>query len=76
MAKKYNSGVQWFLPNRKRPFATTTKATNDLIVYLSEDGGTVTEVKNSINYDNEAVAVLAHFEENGYGDAVLKTLVN
>lgn len=39
-----NLGVLWILPGRKRPFATSTNATSDLIVALSENGGTISQV--------------------------------
>lgn len=77
MTKKKNSGlgVQWTLPQKKRPFATTTVATNDLIVLLAEDGHTVNSAYDEINYDDEAKAVLKKFIENGYAETRLDMLV-
>lgn len=77
MATRKNSGlgVHWTLPQKKRPFTTTTVATNDLIVLLAEDGHTVNSAYNAINYDDEAKAVLKKFIENGYAETRLDTLV-
>lgn len=76
MRKGKDLGVQWYLPGQKKSFTSTTKATSDLIVYLAEDTGeTVTQIKNAIQFDDEAVAVLVVFEEHGYGETILKTLV-
>ncbi len=67
--------VQWTLPGRKRPFAHSTTATSDLIVALSQDGLTVSEARDAINYDPEAVAILSTFVDAGHGDARLDSLV-
>lgn len=67
--------VQWTLPGRKRPFAYSTVATNDLIVALAQDGGTVREVRDQINFDDEAVAILDGFIDAGHGDVVLREMV-
>jgi hypothetical protein len=64
-----NSGVHWFLPGMKRPFAGTPVATSDLIVLLSETPGiTVAEASKAILYDIEAQDILRHFAAAGYGD--------
>lgn len=60
--------VHWHIPGRKKPIAYSTIATNDLIVLLSEDGGTITEVQRKINYDAEAKAVVQAYIDCGYGD--------
>lgn len=60
--------VRWHIPGRKKPIAYSTIATNDLIVLLSEDGGTISEVQRKINYDAEAKAVLQAYIDRGYGD--------
>lgn len=77
MSKRKNNdlGVQWVLPGKKRPFANTTVATNDLIVLMAEDGHTVNSAYEAINYDEEAKAVLAKFAEAGYENTRLDTLV-
>lgn len=69
-------GVDWFLPGRKRRFATSTQATSLLIVLASEEGRTVTEARAWINYDDEAREILRQFEEAGYADTRLDTLVS
>lgn len=73
--KKQDLGVQWVMPGKKRPFATTTVATNDLIVLMAGDGHTVKSAHDAINYDDEAKAVLQTFIDNGYGATQLDTLV-
>lgn len=55
------------LPGRKIPVAYSTKATNDLIVTLAEQGGTIQEVHDRINYDREAKAILQIYINKGYG---------
>lgn len=40
-----NLGVDWYLPGSKRRFATSTKATSDLVVALAESGGTLRQVR-------------------------------
>ena len=40
MARKINElGVKWYLPNKKKHFAESTKATSDLITILYEEYG-------------------------------------
>lgn len=62
--------VHWHIPGRKRPIAYSTKATSDLIVALSTDNKTIKEVYDSINYDQEARAVLSEYIKRGYGNSV------
>lgn len=69
MAKKQRKeDVYWYIPNRKRPIAYSTKAASDLIALLAEEGGTIAEVQRRINYDVEAKAVLQIYIDRGYGD--------
>lgn len=65
-------GVDWFLPQRKRPFASTTLATSDLINLLSEEGRCVSEIHDAILYDDEAKAVLKTLMDHGYADLYLE----
>lgn len=75
MAKRRPKGdVEWYLPNRKRPVAYSTKAASDLIVVLSQEGATIQEVHDAINYDIEAKNILEIYIENGYGQAMAKEL--
>lgn len=74
MARRAASlGVDWHLPDgkggyRARRFATTTKASSDLIAMLAADGLTWAQVRDGINFDDEAKAVAEHFIAAGYGD--------
>lgn len=68
-------GVDWHLPGRKRPFATTTKATSDLVVLLAGDGHTVDSAHAAVNYDPDARAVLEALSAAGHGDRPLAELV-
>ena len=62
--------VIWYLPNKKKPFTSSTVATNDLIVMLSEKYQTIKDVYEAINYDNEAKDILLNFIKNGYKDYI------
>lgn len=68
-------GVDWFMPGKKRPFATSTRATSDLIVVLGEDGHTVQSAHDAILYDPEGKAILAAFIAEGYVNTPLIDLV-
>jgi|GEM_PF-498333 len=68
-------GVDWFMPGKKRPFATSTRATSDLIVLLGEDGHTVQSAHDAILYDPEGKAILAAFIAEGYVNTPLIDLV-
>ena len=73
-------GVDWHLPKRGggyqgRRFATTTRATSDLIVHLAADGHTVKSARDEIRYDPEGKAVLTRFVDEGHGDRMLRELV-
>jgi len=70
--RPYSLGVDWHLPDgrggfRNRPFATTTKATSDLIEALAADGHTVHSARAEIRFDREAEAVLDGFINAGFG---------
>lgn len=74
MARAHRKGdVEWRLPNKKQPIAYSTTATNDLIVTLSQEGGTIREVRNRITFDREAQAILDRYIENGYGEIIANT---
>lgn len=70
-----NLGVLWTLPGRMRPFATSTKATSDLIEALSETGGTISQVLDQIHFDADATEILSFFVDHGYGQRRLQGLV-
>lgn len=70
--RRLKGDVEWYLPNRKRPVAYSTKAASDLIVTLSQKGTTIQEVYDAITYDMEAKNILKIYIEKGYGDSVAK----
>lgn len=63
--KKIKGDVEWYLPNSKRPFAYSTKATSDLIAVLYEQYQDLRVVYNQINYDDEAKTIVKKFIDNG-----------
>lgn len=69
MAKKRSArgDVYWHIPGRKRSIAYSTVATSDLIVALGEDGATIQEVYDRINYDVEARMILEKYITRGFG---------
>ena len=70
--KKTKNDIWWHIPKRKSPIAYSTRAANDLIVALAEDGGTIKEIYARINYDEEARAILRKYIDCGFGDIVAK----
>lgn len=72
MKKAYGCGVLWHIPGKKKPIATSTRATSDLIVALAADGGTIRDVYAQINYDVDAKAIMQKYIELGYGDIIAK----
>lgn len=79
MAKKrkipsgwYSTDVEWYVPKKKKPIAYSTKAASALIVMLSEDYKTISEVQVAINFDKEAKKVLQKYIDAGFGDAIAK----
>lgn len=75
MAKKLDLGVDWYLPGKKRRFATTTKSTSDIIELLGETR-TIAEIKRDLLYDSEGTAVLQRLCDEGYGHERLDNYVN
>lgn len=78
--KPTSLGVDWHLPDgrgsfRARRFATTTRATSDLIEALAADGHTVASARDAVNFDPDAKAVLATIAEAGFGDQRLDLYV-
>lgn len=69
MGKHKNQGVEWTLPNTKRPFAYSTKATSDLIAILYEQHKDLRIVYDEINYDDDAKRIVKHFIDNGFYQA-------
>lgn len=66
-------GVDWHLPCKRlgfkrRRFASTTRATGDLIVLLAGRGLTWSQVSSAINFDPDAKAVADRFVTEGFGD--------
>lgn len=68
MAKRraMRGDVYWYVLGRKTPIAYSTKAASDLIVALGEDGATIQEIYDQINYDVEARAVLEKYIARGF----------
>lgn len=73
--RKADLGVDWFLPGAKRRFATTTKATSDLIVALAEQGLTFEQMLDEIRFDVDAKTVIEHFCNKGYGAELVAKFV-
>lgn len=69
---KRKGDVEWRIPKRKRPIAYSTKAVSDLIVVLAENGGTIQEVFDQINYCPDAKAVLQAYISAGYGNDIAR----
>lgn len=64
--KKKQSGVLWYLPNKNKPFATSTKATSDLIAILYEESQDLSVVYEQINYDDEAKNIVKYYLDHGF----------
>ena len=72
---KPKGDVSWVSPKSKinsKPIAYSTKAVSDLIVLLSADGCTIKELKDKINYDNEAKDIIQKYIDLGYGELIAK----
>ena len=73
MGRKLHSwDVSWTVPNKKRAIGYSTKATSDLIVLLSQDGSTIQEVYDKINFDVDGKKVLREYIRRGYGNIVAR----
>ena len=59
--------VSWYLPNRKRPFAYSTKAVSDSIVVLTQEYRTIQEVYDHYNLLDEGKEILKTCIDKGYG---------
>lgn len=71
--RKLKGDVLWYIPKKKKPIAYSSKAASDLIVLLAEEtNGTIKEVYEQINYDQEAKKVLKAYTDNGFGNIVAK----
>lgn len=78
---KMHLGVDWYLPGYKRPFATTTPATNDLVVAIAyhypflpvcdcaKDDGV-------FRYEPDARALMDCFIQAGYGHYALSYVLS
>ena len=74
-AKRRRSlGVDWYLPNRKRPFTSTTVATSDLLSDLAGAGLTFNEARRAVLWDADAHVVLDAFIAAGHGPALMTDL--
>lgn len=72
MNRHTKGDVEWYLPNRKRPFAYSTVATSDLITILYEELKDLRLVYSAINYDDEAKTIIKHYLDNGIYQINLK----
>jgi predicted metal-dependent RNase len=70
--KRSKGDVMYTVPNKKKPIAYSTVATQDLIVVLAQDYDTITDVYNAINYDQDAKDVLKKYIDLGYGDVIAR----
>ena len=74
---KSKGDVSWTNPQSKinsKPIVYSTKAVSDLIVLLLADGCTIKELKDKINYDNEAKDIIQKYIDLGYGELIAKRL--
>lgn len=76
MGYKKGADVNWYFPDKKRPFAKSTISTSELITVLSEKYLTTKDVYYAINYDNEAKEIVKKFIDNGYGNFLLRDFVH
>lgn len=70
--KRSRGDVMYTVPNKKKPIAYSTVATQDLIVILAQDYETISDVYNAINYDQDAKDVLKKYIDLGYGNAIAR----
>ncbi|MBQ6944208.1 MAG: hypothetical protein IJN43_07750, partial [Ruminococcus sp.] len=64
--------IEWNIPGKKNPIAFSTRATSDLIDMLATDNpaATISELKDIINYDEEAKKVMQQYINAGYGKQI------
>ena len=79
VAKKKSKGdIAWYLPDAKRPFAQSTKATSDYIEALARGGKTMLDVYKVILleqdplHDIQAVEIVAHYITSGHANHTLE----
>ena len=71
----YIIDVLWYLPNKKKPFTGSTKATSDYIELLAREYNTVKECREAVVFDTEAETILQKYIDAGYGDRNLYDLL-
>lgn len=72
---KPKGDVLWYVPKSKtnpKPIAYSTTATSNLIMVLAGDGCTIKQLKNKINYDEEAKDIIQKYIDLGYGELIAK----
>lgn len=72
---KPKGDVLWNIPKVKtnsKPIAYSTTATSDIIAVLAEDGCTIKQLKNKINYDEEAKDIIQKYIDLGHGELIAK----
>lgn len=62
--KKNRLPVEWYLPNKKRPFAYSTVATSLVIKILYDEYKDLRLVYDAINYDEEAKQIVKYYIDN------------
>lgn len=66
--RKLNPGVAYYLTNKKRPIAYSSKSTSDLIGLLSEIFYSISDVQRAIFFDQKAKDILQIYIDKGYAD--------
>jgi hypothetical protein len=67
--KNNDLGIQWYLPNSKRPFASTPLSDSDWVEACADDGLTWSQVRDATNYPStELMVVMNRFIDAGYED--------
>ena len=72
---KPKGDVLWYIPKGKtspKPIAYSTTATSDIIAVLAEDGCTIKQLKNKINYDEEAKDIIQKYIDLGHVELIAK----
>lgn len=75
MAYRKRSDVEWYIPKTKRAFAHSTKATEYFIEVLAEQHLTIIDIYNAAGCDDEAKEILKHYIDKGYGNFILKDML-
>ena len=66
---KRKGDVYWYLPNKKKPIAYSTKVVSDTISVFSKEYKTVNDVYRAIGFLGEEKEILEIYIRAGYGNA-------